>query len=70
MSIPDNSNPIIEILVDPQGNSRVQTRGFAGPSCREASRSLEEALGRRSAEHLTAEFHRQATTDQQLRQST
>jgi hypothetical protein len=70
MSTPDPGPPVVEILVDPEGNTRVQTRGFAGSSCREASRFLEEALGRRTAERLTAEFHYQATTDRQLRQST
>jgi hypothetical protein len=70
MSTRDPGTPTIEILVDPEGITRVQTRGFAGASCREASRFVEEALGRRSAEHLTADFYRQATTDRQLRQST
>jgi hypothetical protein len=70
VSTPINGERVVEILVDPQGNTRVQTRGFAGPSCREASRSLEEALGRRSAERLTTEFHQPATTDRKLHQST
>lgn len=70
MTAPDPGTPVVEILVDPQGNTRVLTRGFAGPACREASRYLEEALGRPSAERLTPEYHRPATTDRQLRQST
>jgi len=37
----------------------VQTKGFAGPSCREASRFVERALGEPAAERLTAEFHHQ-----------
>jgi hypothetical protein len=47
----------IEIVVSPTGESKVQTRGFAGGECKEASRFLEHALGRRSAETLTAEFY-------------
>ena len=47
----------IEIIVTPEGQTSVQTRGFSGSSCREASRFLEEALGRCTAERLTAEFH-------------
>jgi hypothetical protein len=47
----------IEILVRPDGKTTVQTRGFRGASCREASRFLEEALGQRAGEQLTAEFH-------------
>ena len=60
---------IIEITVDPKGQTTVQTRGFAGESCREASRFLEQALGRAAAETLTAEFYQRATQDQALRQS-
>ena len=60
---------VIEITVDPQGNSRVETRGFAGAACREASRFLETALGRRAAETLTAEFHQDQATSHSLEQS-
>jgi len=47
----------IEIIVSPEGAVTVQTKGFAGASCRAASRDLEEALGVRTAEQLTSEFH-------------
>jgi hypothetical protein len=47
----------IEIVVSPKGESIVKTRGFAGASCREASKFLEQTLGRRTAESLTAEYH-------------
>lgn len=71
MSVPSPSagGPILEIMVDPQGNSRVETKGFAGATCRAASRFLEEALGRSTGERLTPEFYQQATTEQPLRQS-
>ena len=59
----------IEITVDPRGQARVQTRGFAGSECRQASRFVEQALGTRSAETLTAEFHQGQQADQPLRQS-
>ena len=59
----------IEITVSPQGETKVETRGFAGPECREASRFLEQALGTRSAETLTAEFHQGEQSGQELRQS-
>ena len=59
----------IEITVDPRGQSKVETRGFAGGECREASRFVEQALGTRSAETLTAEFHQGQQSDQELRQS-
>jgi hypothetical protein len=51
----------IEIIISPTGESRVETKGFAGSECREASRSLESALGRATSESLTAEFHEART---------
>jgi hypothetical protein len=37
----------IEIIVSAKGGTTVQTRGFAGSSCRDASRFIAEALGPR-----------------------
>lgn len=51
---------IIEIIVSPTGQFQVQTKGFSGNSCREASLFIEQAIGRRTDEHLTPEFHQQA----------
>ena len=59
----------IEIVVDPRGQARVETRGFAGGDCREASRFIEQALGAHSAETLTAEFHQGQPASQELPQS-
>jgi hypothetical protein len=60
---------VIEITVQPNGQTKVESKGFAGPECRQASESLEQALGRRSGEQLTAEFYqaanKQATQQQQ-----
>jgi hypothetical protein len=47
----------IEIIVSPKGETTVTTKGFVGASCRDASRFIEQALGKRTGEHLTAEFH-------------
>jgi hypothetical protein len=60
----------IEIIVSPKGETTVTTKGFAGGSCRDASRSLEEALGQRIGERLTAEFHQTSVTDRQQQQQT
>jgi hypothetical protein len=51
----------IEIIVSPKGETIVQTKGFAGASCRDASRFIEQALGCLAAEHLTTEFHQPST---------
>jgi hypothetical protein len=59
----------IEIVVSPTGESKVQTRGFAGGECKEASRFIEQALGRRTAETLTAEFYQGQQNAQELKQS-
>jgi len=47
----------IEVIISPQGQATVQTRGFTGSSCRDASRFIEQALGQATGEQLTAEFH-------------
>lgn len=54
----------IEILVTPEGKTTVQTKGFAGSACQTASRFLEQALGKRTGEKLSAEFHTAACTEQ------
>ena len=51
----------IEIIISPSGESRVETKGFAGNACRDASRFLESALGKATSESLTAEFHETPT---------
>jgi hypothetical protein len=60
---------IIEIIVSPTGESTVTTRGFAGSSCREASKFVEEALGQRIDEKLTGEFHQTQAVAQHQQQA-
>jgi len=47
----------IELIVSPTGETTLVTKGFAGSSCRDASRFVEAALGQRLGESVTAEFH-------------
>ena len=54
----------IEIIVSPTGKSRLETRGFEGAECREASRFLEAALGQQTSETFTAEFYAPEITQQ------
>lgn len=49
--------PVIEVTVNPQGETRIETRGFVGATCQHATRALEAALGLVQSEQLTAEFH-------------
>jgi hypothetical protein len=58
----------IEVIVSPKGETKIETRGFAGSSCQAASRFLEQALGTRSAEQLTSEFYQPAIQSQPLQQ--
>ena len=62
-------NKTIEITVSPTGQTNVQTKGFIGGECREASRFVEEALGQRTSETLTAEFHQDVQQQQAVQQS-
>jgi hypothetical protein len=59
----------IEITVDKEGRVTVETKGFSGGSCREASRFVEDALGVRTSERLTTEFYRVQEARPDLRQS-
>jgi hypothetical protein len=58
----------IEIIVTPEGKTTVQTHGFAGSSCRDASKFLEQALGRQTSEQLTSEFYQTQPLQQQQQQ--
>jgi hypothetical protein len=60
----------IEITIDSKGQSKVETRGFTGGDCREASKFIEQALGERIDEKLTADFYQAQSSEQQLKQST
>jgi hypothetical protein len=55
----------IEIIVSPRGELRVETRGYQGRDCLEATRQLESALGAKTSDQLTGEFYRQSAQDQQ-----
>jgi hypothetical protein len=59
---------IIEVIVSPTGETKLQTKGFAGASCRDASKFLEQALGLRASEQLTAEYHAQQTTGNSIQE--
>ena len=59
---------IIEIVVSPTGQTQIETKGFTGSECRDASRFVEQALGKQTGEQLTAEFHEVASSQTQLEQ--
>lgn len=59
---------VIEVTVSPQGEPRIETKGFSGQSCRDATKALEKALGLTQSEQLTAQFHVAAPQSQQQSQ--
>jgi hypothetical protein len=61
-------NKTIEIIVTAKGETTVVTKGFTGSSCRDASKFIEQALGQRLDEKLTAEFHQTQPIEQQQEQ--
>ena len=59
---------IIEVVVSPTGETTVQTKGYAGADCLQASRFLEQALGVTTADRQTAEYYQTAPAQQQVQQ--
>jgi hypothetical protein len=59
---------IIEVTVSPLGETTLQTKGYAGSDCLQASKYLEQALGIITADHKTGEFYQTVSTDQHIQQ--
>jgi hypothetical protein len=59
---------LIEIIVSPSGETTVQTKGYVGSDCRQASKFLEQALGMVTNDQNTSEFYQTAATQQQVQQ--
>jgi hypothetical protein len=59
---------IIEVIVSPQGETSVQTKGFSGSECLQASKWLEQALGLATNDHKTTEYYQPAVTEQNAEQ--
>jgi hypothetical protein len=64
-----STKKVIRVIVGPRGETRVETKGFSGGECREASRFLEQALGQPASEQLTPEFYQAQPSEQQIKQS-
>jgi hypothetical protein len=59
---------VIELIVSKDGQTTVQTKGFSGGTCIQASKWLEQAIGNVTADQKTAEFFETAKTDQHVQQ--
>lgn len=59
---------MIEITVSPTGETIVQTKGYAGSDCLQASKFIEQALGIVASDVKTSEFYAEDRQRQQLQQ--
>ena len=55
---------VIELIISVTGDTVLETKGYSGAECKEASRFLEQALGVISTERMTAEFYSAADAEQ------
>jgi Protein of unknown function (DUF2997) len=58
----------IEITVTPTGQTTIETKGFSGAECRQASQFIEAALGNRIQERMTGEFYSRAEQQPRLQE--
>jgi hypothetical protein len=56
---------VIEVTVSPTGETTVQTKGYQGGECVQASKWLEQALGIAATDRKTPEFFQTRSTTQQ-----
>jgi len=47
----------INITISPKGETKIETSGYSGSSCQDATRALEQALGAKTEETLTGEYY-------------
>jgi hypothetical protein len=59
---------VIELIVSKDGQATVQTKGYSGGTCVQASQWLEQALGMATADRKTAEFFETTKTEQHIQQ--
>ena len=60
--------PTIEVIISPKGETKIETKGFAGSSCQRASQFLEEALGAKLSDQPTAELYQAQREEQVIQQ--
>lgn len=59
---------IIEVTVSPTGEMTVQTKGYVGNDCFQASKFLEDALGVKASDKPTSEFYDSLTQKVEVQQ--
>ena len=58
----------IEVIVSPAGETKIETRGYQGSGCRDATRLLEAALGQVVHERSKPEIYQSEIQAQSIRQ--
>jgi len=59
---------VIEVVIAPNGEATVQTKGYPGTDCLQASKFSEQALGVVTTDRKSAEFSEQATVGHGVQQ--
>ena len=52
-----SNRPVIEVTISPTGEVLIQTRGYAGSACRQASQFLEKTVGQVTRDRPTIEMY-------------
>ena len=63
-------SPQIVVTVAPDGATKLETVGYVGPACCDASRALETALGLVQRDQLTSAYHQSEAVTAPLTEST
>ena len=58
---------IIDVIVDPKGNTEIKTSGFTGGACQQAVAGLEANLGTKLSQTNTAEFYQESAAQVELK---
>ena len=59
---------VIEVIASPQGETTIQTKGYAGNDCVQASKFLEQALGVVATDNKTGEYYQTEEAEQHVQQ--
>jgi hypothetical protein len=52
--------PVVEIIIKPDGKVVMEGMGFEGPACEAAMRKLQDALGQTESEQRTSDYYRES----------
>lgn len=58
----------IIVTINPDGSTSVETKGYVGKSCKDASKFIEDALGNVESEKLKPEFYQSQQAGNRIQQ--